>query len=392
MLTSSLTTLEDWPAALVSADEGCAEEPGQGAALAAKAFVLLKLERLHDAIACYDAALSADGAPADTRQRLGNVLSQRAIELEKSGDVAGAVAACTRAIEIEPKTSRFHNRGFLKLRAAGTSPTTPAEKASLRDAITDFEAALKLEPSNGAASHALGTALVRAEDWEAAVVALSKAASLLPDIAEIAYNLGFALLKQNKPADAKAHFERALVIDPNFALATKAVAHCDIALIPGSKPSAGGGVEAAVTTAAGAKPEVTAMAAVSRARAAPSTGAYGAARAAFSPPQQDSGRAGFAAVAANEKALVTEAAREAPVRAISPSKYFAADEQPPSVLDGFDGISLDLAAAKAGACDAPNFNKNAREACVSLQHLIVVRESGLSHLSLPRSPPLFSDI
>ena len=369
MLTSSLTSLEDWPAALVSADEGCVEEPGQGAPLAAKAFVLLKLHRLHDAIACYDAALAAGGAPDETKQQLGSALSQRAIELEKSGDVAGAVAACSRAIDIEPKPSRYHNRGFLKLRAAGSTPATPAEKASLQDAITDFETALKLEPNNGSASHALGTALVRAEDWAAAAAALSKAASLLPDIAEIAYNLGFALLKQDKPADAKTQFQRALAIDPTFLAATKAVAHCEIALIPGSKPSASDGVasagiEAATTTATTAKPEISAMAAVSKARAAPATGAYGAARAAFSPPQQDSVRAGFAGGSTNNKPLVTVSSRDLLARATSPTKYFSSEQEPPTVIDGFDGITLDISSAKAGVCDAPNFNKHAREACV----------------------------
>jgi len=88
----------------------------------------------------------------------------------------------------------------------------PASEAGLKKAVRDlaFEIQEDLNPT------ILGTALLKEGQYERAFVAFRDAADRMPG-AEQYLNLGLALARQGKQADAIAHFQEALRLKPDYA-------------------------------------------------------------------------------------------------------------------------------------------------------------------------------
>ncbi|HEY4903524.1 MAG TPA: tetratricopeptide repeat protein [Candidatus Sulfotelmatobacter sp.] len=126
-------------------------------------------------------------------------------------------------------------------------------RGQLDDAVSEYEAALRLRPDDAVANNAMGAALLANGRPQQAIAFLAAAVEARPDYFDAHYNLGNALAQlanfegalrqfrlaiQEQPKDAnaeanlgsalaelgrfgeaKSHFERALKIDPNHSLA-----------------------------------------------------------------------------------------------------------------------------------------------------------------------------
>jgi tetratricopeptide (TPR) repeat protein len=124
--------------------------------------------------------------------------------LEGQGKWEDAAREYRGILEREPSLPGIHFRlGRLILSQAPT-PTTEAE------ARREFEAELKINPSNIEAEYVLGELDRQGEQWPSAVEHFAKAAKLDPAFVEAQFGLGRALLSLNKPADAIVPLEAAV--------------------------------------------------------------------------------------------------------------------------------------------------------------------------------------
>jgi tetratricopeptide (TPR) repeat protein len=99
-----------------------------------------------------------------------------------------------------------------------------SEEHRYQDAIKALERVVESEPDSGLAYSHLGTALMRAKDFDKALPVLRKAAQLHAESSLNQYQLGRALLQTGKVQESLAHFEKAVELTPSaeyrFSLAT----------------------------------------------------------------------------------------------------------------------------------------------------------------------------
>ncbi len=86
-----------------------------------------------------------------------------------------------------------------------------------RDAVSVFRHAARVEPHNTLVQNNLGAALTRAGRGAEAVGPLREALRIRPDYAEAAFNLGVALAEKGDRNEAVLWYDRALKIHPRFA-------------------------------------------------------------------------------------------------------------------------------------------------------------------------------
>jgi tetratricopeptide (TPR) repeat protein len=99
-----------------------------------------------------------------------------------------------------------------RLRALGAA----AEKESrLKDALANYQDAVKADPTYYEACLALGLAGIKAEDFTGALEPLHRAVSLNPDSADARYAYAWALAKKNYFQDAANELEKLLAQNPN---------------------------------------------------------------------------------------------------------------------------------------------------------------------------------
>jgi tetratricopeptide (TPR) repeat protein len=348
----ALGGLDDWPVALTAAEIAAKAAPESADAASRCALALLRVGgRAKESAREFERSLAL-GAGEDVRRLYADALKAEAAACDAAGDLQGARVALDKAIILGPSAHRHYNRGFVFLRLEDSDAS-----------ISDFKSAIGLDASFGPAYHALGTALLKKEDYTGAAEALSQAGKLLPAVADVAYNCGYALLKLTKPAEARPHFERALTIDPTMATAKKALAFCTASLIPITQSTT-------ATTTTVESPTLppppstnlpvkvdTSSSSVARARAAPPSN-FTFARAAFSPPDLRS-----ASGSASSKVTL-----HSMTRATSPSTFFidSVHDTNPSAMDGFEGLTLALAEMKVFPYStAENFNSTIRECYLS---------------------------
>ena len=92
------------------------------------------------------------------------------------------------------------------------------------DAARLMREAVRLDPSVASYWNALGMVLGGSGDLPGAEQAFREAATRDRRDAQYAYNLGLALVRQNKRAEAAAEFQRTLDLDPAFAPARQRLA------------------------------------------------------------------------------------------------------------------------------------------------------------------------
>jgi tetratricopeptide (TPR) repeat protein len=232
--------------------------------------ILRALDRLAEAISCYERALTLAPASVDTLYNLGNTyqdlgqperaaayferalrLNPEAIELHNNlgtalqdlGRLDEAIGCYRKALTLRPDLVESLDNLAAALQAQGKSSAAQAcyERAlelrpdhvesliglgvvlraqgRLEEAVGRYQRALELSPDHPDARNNLGVALVDLGREEEAVTHHKKALALEPGSAELHYNLGGALQRQGLYAEALACYERALALKPDYAKA-----------------------------------------------------------------------------------------------------------------------------------------------------------------------------
>jgi tetratricopeptide (TPR) repeat protein len=134
-------------------------------------------------------------------------LVNRGIEKGKKGDLDGAIADFTRAIELTPKDDApYYNRAqakWLKKDRAG--------------AIADYTRAIELGSKNPAAYNNRGNARAENNDRDGAIADYTRAIELKPDYARAYYNRAVVKKEKGDATGAAGDFKTAAKLDPELA-------------------------------------------------------------------------------------------------------------------------------------------------------------------------------
>jgi len=148
---------------------------------------------------------ASSASPADNESV--EDLVNRGIEKGKEGDLDGAIADFTRAIELNPKDDApYYNRAqakWLKKDAAG--------------AIADYTRAIELGSTNPAAYNNRGNARAENNDRDGAIADYTRAIQLKPDYARAYYNRAVTKQAKGDATGAEADFKAAEKLDPELA-------------------------------------------------------------------------------------------------------------------------------------------------------------------------------
>lgn len=136
-----------------------------------------------------------------------NAQYNRGIELQRAGDLAGAIFAYTRSIEIDPNFSdAYNNRGVSYF-----------GQNDLAAAVADFSRSIELKPSESAYNNR-GGAYITLGKVKEAITDFTEAIRLKP-AAETYYNRGAAYEHEGQADSALADYSAAIELDPRLARA-----------------------------------------------------------------------------------------------------------------------------------------------------------------------------
>jgi tetratricopeptide (TPR) repeat protein len=157
---------------------------------------------LPEAIAEYEAALEIEPGHAEAHSNFGAAL------LQTPGQLQAAITHLETALRIRPDFPEAHNN-------LGSALLQIPDRA--RDATAQFEEALRLKPDYEEAHSNLGNALARIPGrLPDAIKEYEAALRIDSSDAETRYNLGTALAQAGRHVDARAQFERALILRPDL--------------------------------------------------------------------------------------------------------------------------------------------------------------------------------
>jgi tetratricopeptide (TPR) repeat protein len=128
-----------------------------------------------------------------------------ALDLQKKGENAAALAEWKKALEMDPNDARANNGIAVALSVAGNSD----------DAIAYFHKAIQINANFFEAFYNLGLELVKKNQLNEAIDAWLNAVRIRPDFAAGHENLGYAFYLQGKFADSLAHLRLALEDEPD---------------------------------------------------------------------------------------------------------------------------------------------------------------------------------
>jgi protein O-GlcNAc transferase len=171
-------------------------------ALATRGNILIRLQRLDDALASLDQAIAEKPDYAEALYNRGNCR-------QYLGRTEDAVADYSRALALNPGYEpALTNRGNVlsKLRR-------------FSEALTDYEAALQLRPRDPLALYHKANALKDLQRFDEALGEYDRALALDPDLTAAWNNRGMVLRELSRPAEALASFDRALALKPDDAAA-----------------------------------------------------------------------------------------------------------------------------------------------------------------------------
>ena len=226
------------------------------------------LNRLNEALTCYDKAISIQPVYAEALNNRGNVLNQlmrtreallnfdKALSIQPTYSEAlfnrgnalidlhrleEAFVSFDKAISIQPNfPEAHHNRGTTLLRlkrpndalasydkALAIRPEFPNALNSrgkaleylgrLDDALQSYDRALAIQPDFPDALNNRGNTLAALKRFEEAIASYEKAISILPDFADAFNNRGNVLKELKRQDEALASYDMALTIKPNYA-------------------------------------------------------------------------------------------------------------------------------------------------------------------------------
>lgn len=211
-LANALSDLGQIEEALASCDEGCRLDPNSGVALALKAVLLARLDRLHESDVVCAALMNAGPVPADSALEL-----CRQLALVGRGQIAAAVAR--RAVEHAPAHRNLRLEAFrLHVDLRQFSRALPLIEPLLDGAA---EATVLSE----AAFACLADARERLDErgTRAAIGLFERALALEPDRAAERLELGVALSELGETDRALAQIEAAQAADPENSAAAAAL-------------------------------------------------------------------------------------------------------------------------------------------------------------------------
>jgi tetratricopeptide (TPR) repeat protein len=157
---------------------------------------------LKGAIACFTRALDLDPKNARTHHNLGNTL-------QAQGNLAEAIACYKKAVDLNPTGPSLHyNLG-----------TALAKQGDVARAIACYKKALDLKPRHALAHNNLGQALYHRGNIKGAIDCYRKALEIDPELAVVHNTLGLALTAQGDVKGAIACYTQALKLDPRYAQA-----------------------------------------------------------------------------------------------------------------------------------------------------------------------------
>jgi tetratricopeptide (TPR) repeat protein len=129
--------------------------------------------------------------------------------LEAQGNWKGAISEYRTVLERDAEMPGIH---FRIGRVILSEPETPD---TMIEAQKEFEAELKINPSNAAAEYILGEMARKNEQWPEAIAHFRKATELDNSLADAYVGLGRALLSAGQPADAVTPLQHATQLQPD---------------------------------------------------------------------------------------------------------------------------------------------------------------------------------
>ncbi|MBI4615033.1 MAG: tetratricopeptide repeat protein [Planctomycetes bacterium] len=178
------------------------DEPGTASAWNNRGLARLEQGDLAGAVADFTRAIQLD-------QDFTMAYVNRGIARREQGDLAGAIADHTQAIEIDPTLpAAYSNRGSAR-----------HAQGDLAGASADFTRAIELAPGFAPAYVNRGSLRNEQGDLAGAIADYTRAIELDPDFAMAYNNRGNAKWAQRDLAGAIADYTRAIELDPDFAMA-----------------------------------------------------------------------------------------------------------------------------------------------------------------------------
>lgn len=152
---------------------------------------------------------------ADARRQLASELFQKAYKLQMQGELDLAVTLYKRSIEVFPTAEAYTFLGW-----------TYRFQGKLQEAIAECKKAIEVDPAFGNPYNDIGSYLIEEGKLDEAVPWLEKAT--LSERYEAYhfpwFNLGRVYMAKELYNKARECFERALEIEPEYTLATEALA------------------------------------------------------------------------------------------------------------------------------------------------------------------------
>ena len=140
-----------------------------------------------------------------TKESNGDLVN-RGIEKGKEGDLDGAIADFTRAIELNPKDDApYYNRAQAKWL-----------KKDAADAVADYTRAIELGSTNPSAYNNRGNARAENNDRDGAIADYTRAIELKPDYARAYYNRAVVKKDKGDTTGAEADLKTAKKLDPEL--------------------------------------------------------------------------------------------------------------------------------------------------------------------------------
>jgi tetratricopeptide (TPR) repeat protein len=157
-------------------------------------------------------AASASPAPSSPGTRAPNLKQaeryyESGLKKQHEGNLDGAIAAYSRAIEFNPDyTEAYNNRGNLK-----------GAKEDHDGAIADYDRAIQLDPTHTISYNNRGVQRQEKHDWDGAIADFNHAIELDPKYAKAYYNRGNVKEDKGDHDGAISDFDRAIELDPKYA-------------------------------------------------------------------------------------------------------------------------------------------------------------------------------